>query len=229
MKQLNVFCEGQTEQGFCIQVLRPHLFPQGDGVVHTLAVGEKDHHHVYGIGRRNKYERMRKFIRNTIKHQGGQHVYFTTLFDLYALPNDFPGKDANVRNAANPTPYTVALEEAFKADINCHRFIPHLQLHEYETILFANPEAFAIAFEDCAAKIEKLKKIAASEASIEHINDGRDTAPSKRIISVIPEYYGRKASAGPDIAEYIGISTIRARCPHFDNWLAELENIQWST
>jgi hypothetical protein len=43
MKQLNVFCEGQTEQGFCIQILQHHLFPQGDGVVHTLAVGEKDH------------------------------------------------------------------------------------------------------------------------------------------------------------------------------------------
>ena len=41
MKQLNVFCEGQTEQGFCAQVLQPHLFPSGDGIVHTLAVGEK--------------------------------------------------------------------------------------------------------------------------------------------------------------------------------------------
>ena len=41
MKQLSVFCEGQTEQGFCAQVLQPHLFPSGDGIVHTLAVGEK--------------------------------------------------------------------------------------------------------------------------------------------------------------------------------------------
>jgi hypothetical protein len=55
VKQLNVFCEGQTEQGFCAQVLQPHLFPSGDGIVHTLAVGEKDHHHVYGIGRRTRY------------------------------------------------------------------------------------------------------------------------------------------------------------------------------
>ena len=33
MKQLNVFCEGQTEQGFCAQVLQPHLFPSGDGIL----------------------------------------------------------------------------------------------------------------------------------------------------------------------------------------------------
>ena len=67
MKQLNVFCEGQTEQGFCAQVLQPHLFPPGVGIVHTLAVGEKGHHLAYGIGRRTRYEKVRKFILNTIK------------------------------------------------------------------------------------------------------------------------------------------------------------------
>src|SRR5260370_30388677 len=61
MKQLNVFCEGPTEQGFCAQVLQPHLFPHGDGIIHTLAVGEKDHRHLYGLGRRIKYEKVRKF------------------------------------------------------------------------------------------------------------------------------------------------------------------------
>ena len=50
---------------------------------------------------------------------------------------------------------------------------------------------------------------------------------SKRIISVIPEYGGRKASAGPDIAEFIGIPAIRAKCPHFKLWLAQLENLSW--
>jgi hypothetical protein len=227
MRQLYVFCEGQTEQGFCTQVLQPHLFPLGDGVIHTLAVGQKDHHHVYGIGRRTKYEKVRKFILNTIKQRAGQEVYFTTLFDLYALPNDFPGKNANVRNVANPTPYVVALEAAFGADINYFRFIPYLQLHEYETILFADPDSFAYSFENCAAEIQELKVIAASEPSIENINDGSDSAPSKRIISVIPEYDGRKASAGPDIAEYTGVAAIRAKCPHFDGWFTQLENIQW--
>ena len=32
MKHLNVFCEGQTERGFCDQVLRPHLFPNDNGL-----------------------------------------------------------------------------------------------------------------------------------------------------------------------------------------------------
>jgi hypothetical protein len=230
MKQLNVFCEGQTEQGFCTQVLQPHLFPQGDGMIHTLAVGEKDHHHLYGLGAKKKYlggKGVRKFICNTIKGRQGKNVYFTTLFDLYALPLDFPGKDANVRNSANPTPYVVALEEAFRLDIDYYRFIPNLLLHEYETMLFADPDAFQWSFENCMAEIVQLKGIAASVPSIEHINDSKQFAPSKRIIDLIPEYDGRKASAGPDIAAFSGLAKIREKCPHVDSWLKQLESIPW--
>ena len=225
MIQLNIFCEGPTEQGFCAQVLQPHLFPTGNGVIHTLAVGEKNNHHVFGIGRRAKYAIVRKFIRNTIRQRVGQNVYFTTLFDLYGLSDDFPGKANAVRNAADSTSYAVALENAFRTDIDHHRFVPNLQLHEYETILFADPGAFACSFENCTAEIEQLKTIAASVSCIEHINNGKDTAPSKRIIDVIPAYNGRKTSAGPDIAEYIGIPTIRSKCPHFNVWLTQLESL----
>jgi hypothetical protein len=226
-KQLNIFCEGQTEQGFCRQVLQMHLFPQGNGVIHTLAVGEKDHHHTYGLGRKKKYASVRKFIMNTIKHRGGPKVYFTSMFDLYALPDDFPGKAENVSNPANPTAYALALENAFGKNISCYRFIPHLQVHEYETMLFADPQAFAISFENCDEEIQQLTAIAASVPSIEHIDDGRTTAPSKRIIDVLPEYDGRKASAGPDIAEYIGLENIRTKCNHFDGWLTLLETLDW--
>jgi hypothetical protein len=170
---------------------------------------------------------VRKFILNTIKQRQGKNVYFTTLFDLYASPGNFPGKAENVRNAADPTPYVLALEQAFEHDINHHRFIAHLQLHEYETMLFAEPEAFAIAFESCEEEIKLLKAIAASEPSIEHIDDGKLTAPSKRIINILPEYDGRKSIVGPDIAEFIGVAKIRAACPHFERWLARLEGIPW--
>lgn len=197
-------------------------------MVHTLAVGQKDHHHVYGFGRRMKYEKVRRFISHTIKQRRGQNVYFSTLFDLYGLPDDFPGKPDIVRNPANPTQYVVALERAFGEDINEHSFIPNLQLHEYETMLFADPGAFAASFENCAKQIEQLRQIAVSVPTIEHIDDGTDTAPSKRIIAVIPEYDGRKSSVGPDIAKRIGIAAIRTQCPHFDGWLSRLEVLAWA-
>ncbi len=227
MRQLNIFCEGQTEQGFCNQVLLPHLFPNGSGILHTLAVGLKNHHHVYGLGRRASYKTIDKFIQNTIKQRAGKDVYFTTFFDLYALPHDFPGTAENSRNPSNPTPYVVALEKAFGEAIDRYHFIPYLQLHEYETLLFSDPEAFSISFNDCGEKIEQLKVIAASVSAIELLNDGRETAPSKRIIEVIPEYNGRKATAGPDIAEFIGLPKLRKCCPHFDKWVTQLERIPW--
>jgi hypothetical protein len=224
VKQLNVFCEGQTEQGFCTQLLQPHLFPHGDGILHTLAVGEKDHHHLFGLGRRAKYEKIRKFICNTIRQRQGDQVFFTTLFDLYALPTDFPGVAANVRNPANPTPYVEALETALGQSIDHHRFIPYLQLHEYETMLFADPNAFAYSFENCGEQIQQLEAIAAAvHHRIELIDDGKDSAPSKRIIALIPEYDGRKSTAGPDIAECIGLNTIRRSCPHFRQWLRTIK------
>ena len=58
MKQLNVFREGQTEQGFCRQVPEFHLFPAGQGRLHTLAVGVKNHRHLHGLGRQARYERV---------------------------------------------------------------------------------------------------------------------------------------------------------------------------
>ena len=170
---------------------------------------------------------MRKFILNTIKQRQGKNVYFTTLFDLYALPADFPGKAGRVRNAADPGPYVLALQQAFEHDINYHHFIAHLQLHEYETMLFADPEAFAISFENCEVEIGLLNAIFGSAPTIEHINDDRKTAPSKRITDILPAFEGRKSTAGPDMAEFIGTAKIRTACPHFDRWLVRLESIPW--
>lgn len=57
------------------------------------------------------------------------------------------------------------------------------------------------------------------------IDDGRTTAPSKRIIQKIPIYQGAKTSAAPLIAEKIGLTKIREKCPHFDEWMTRLEGL----
>ncbi len=225
MKELYIFCEGRTEQGFCKQVLHPHLFPNHDGLIHTLPVGWKGHRGLKGI---RSYEPLRKFIRNTLKYRRDWNVFFSTLIDLYGLPTKFPGKAARRRNAADPVPYVKALEKAFGEDIGDQRFIPHLQLHEYETLLFADPDAFAYSFDNCAKAIEAMKVIARSVPTIEHIDDGKTTAPSKRIIDVLPAYEGRKASAGPDIVELIGMPALRRHCAHFNAWLITLEKLPWA-
>jgi len=64
-----------------------------------------------------------------------------------------------------------------------------------------------------------------SFSSPELIDDGYDTSPSKRIIKQIPSYRYLKSSAGPSTAKDIGLETIRNKCPHFGNWLCQLENL----
>ncbi|MFB4194462.1 DUF4276 family protein [Streptomyces carpaticus] len=53
-------------------------------------------------------------------------------------------------------------------------------------------------------------------------NDGPSTAPSKRIQKAYPAY--RKVVDGPDAIELLGLSELRAVCPHLDQWLKRLES-----
>ena len=55
----------------------------------------------------------------------------------------------------------------------------------------------------------------------EDIDDGRETAPSKRIRAAMPKF--DKAGQGYVVAERIGLPTIRAECPRFDAWVRRLE------
>ncbi len=153
MKTLYVFCEGRTEQGFCTQVLAPHLAGFGFLHVPSVKVAFSRKKQVIRRGGIRSYQPMRDDILNTMKSRPDKDVFFTTILDLYGLPRGFPGKSENTRNPANPAPYVRALEKAFAKDIGDSRFVPHLQLHEYETLLFADPAAFAITFENCQAAI----------------------------------------------------------------------------
>lgn len=225
MSELYVFCEGATEQGFCAKVLQPHLFLQGGSQVRTIRTATSKHHGIVSRGGIVKYSALRRDISNQIKMRRARDVAFTTMIDLYGLPKDFPGKAIYNRDPVNPTPYVQALEQEFESDIGDDRFIAYLQLHEYETLLFADPDAMVPSFEKCDSAVESMKAIVAKFAGVEHINDGENTAPSKRIIKLLPAYLGRKASVGPQIAERIGIPVLRQKCPHFDSWVTRLE--QW--
>jgi len=221
LKQLVVFCEGPTEQGFCKQVLGPHLYQQTQSVCLTLAVGDRQGRHVYGV---TKYVRLKRFIENSLKQRKSPDVLFTSMVDLYGLPHDFPGKDGAMRNPNYPWPYVESLEQAWADDIADTRFIPYLQLHEFEALLFVEPEAFEIAVDDAADTIAAMRATAAKFNSVEKINDDPTTAPSKRIIDLLPEYAGLKPKSGPDIAELIGIERLRVACQHFDRWISTLES-----
>jgi Domain of unknown function (DUF4276) len=59
------------------------------------------------------------------------------------------------------------------------------------------------------------------ESGPELINDGVDTAPSKRIASAYPRY--AKTIDGPLVIAETGLDAIRRSCPHAHDWLYEIE------
>jgi hypothetical protein len=59
----------------------------------------------------------------------------------------------------------------------------------------------------------------------DHEKYNPETAPSKRIIKLIPEYEWNKVSVGASIAGLIGIDYLKGACKHFNDWITKLENL----
>ena len=224
--RLHFIVEGQTEETFVNQILCPHLgelsiWADARCVMTRRRRGIK---HRGGI---SNYEKAKNDIRAWTKNDQNSDARFTTMFDLYGLPTDFPGYGDAVQSR-DPYRRVKILEDALRDDISDlqRRFIPYFQLHEFEALLFSDPQKLESQFYDRSSEIRKLGEMASKFDSPERINDGNDTAPSKRIIQEIPEYGDMKASAGPIVASKIGLPTLRSKCKHFSEWLSKLEALR---
>lgn len=222
MIRLHITAEGQTEQAFAKRVLAPHLagfnvFVDGRCV---LTSRDKRRAREYRGGLLG-YEKAEKDIRAWLKEDNHAECRFTTMFDLYALPNDFPGY-AEAMSKNDPYERVGVLERKMAEDIGDSRFIPYIQLHEFEALIFADPKQLDWEYMEHGVPINNLVSMVESQ-NPELINDGPSTAPSKRILGEIPEY--DKATAGVAVAEKIGLSMLRRKCRHFDDWLVRLEQL----
>ena len=218
--RLHVTAEGQTEQAFVKSVLAPHLalfnvFADSRSV---LTSKDKKAFREYRGGL-NSYQKARTDIVTWLKEDHQPQCRFTTMFDLYALPDDFPGWTDAVK-LKDPYEKVALLEEMLGKDIEDRRFIPYIQLHEFEALILANPQHLDWEYFEHDLPINNLLKLVGLE-NPELINDGHQTAPSKRILKEIPEY--DKVTAGVSVVQKIGITALRLKCRHFSEWLQKLE------
>ncbi|MCX7048658.1 MAG: DUF4276 family protein [Candidatus Sumerlaeota bacterium] len=223
MSRLHIIVEGQTEEAFANRTLKNHLATLGVYAdAHCVTTSRK--HRKAHRGGLIKFAHLENDITRWIRQDSGADSYFTTMLDLYDLPNDFPEYD-DARACATPWDRVMVLEAALAKQVNYHRFIPYIQLHEFEALLFADPRKIECVYWDYAEAINEIIKIGAHFSSPEAIDDGDQTAPSKRIIRHIPRYAYEKAEAGPRIAHEIGLDTLRGKCRHFNEWLLKLEGL----
>lgn len=224
MIRLNMIVEGQTEEAFVNRLLKPLLaFRDVFVAVRCVETGRRGHK-IFRGGLLN-YEKAKKDIALWMKEDQGADARFTTMFDLYRLPDNFPCTE-KARAQSNINDKVQILENGFAASINENRFFPYIQLHEFEALLFSDIEKMSFYYPDQKAEIKRLVEQSKQFENPEYINEGPTTAPSKRIISEFPSYEGDKASAGPEVATQIGLPTIRVKCPHFNFWLTKLEGLK---
>ncbi len=214
MIRVHVFVEGQTEETFVKDVLYDHFCPL-DIFLNPILVRTSK----IGKGGIQSYGKIRWQVEQKCKED--KQAYVTTMFDVYGLPKDFPGKDEalKIADVINKAQY---LEDAFNKDINQKHFIPNFLLHEFEALLFSAPQMFANLFDELS--VAKLMSEGKGFPTPEHINDHPQTAPSKRILRYIPAY--QKPIDGILIAQAIGLDSIRKECRHFNGWLENLEGLK---
>ena len=217
--------EGTTEQVFADTVLKPHLADFGVYLHKPVLVAHAKKKGRIHRGGGRRFRPMQNDIDRRLKEDGGNDVYFTTMIDLYAIYCDFPGKEDAEKVRFDPYKRVSALEGSWQKENSDGRFIPFIQLHEFESYLLVDVSRFADFFDNSGRGILTLQKLAAGVNSPELIDDGQHTAPSKRIIDQIPAYERLKTSVGPQMAEDIGLPAIRSKCPHFDRWLCRLERL----
>ena len=210
--ELRVLCEGPTEQNFVTQVLAPHLrsfhvYPRAEPLARGRSGGVS-----FG------------FMRKAIKRDVGRsrnHQYVTTMIDLYGIGR-YPG--------AEREPDESSLERALRIErrmaeaLPNDRFIPYIQVHEFEALVFVDLGELPAQFPDGDADgaPARLRGDVGSTPP-EEIDDGPTTAPSKRLIREVPAYEHLKSIVGPAIAGRIGLPALRAACPHLDGWIGRLE------
>lgn len=216
MTRLNIVVEGQAEETFVREILYHHLIKYQVFATPRMVFNSRA-----SRGGVSTYQKIHLDVSLWCKQDQGAFV--SSFFDLYALPGDFPSREKASRETDVYAKIAV-LEAAFAGSISKPNFIPYLQLHEYEALILSEPNKLGVYYPHHAGPINALAAEIAGAPTPEHVNEGRQTAPSKRILRHIPGY--KKNIGGALVAMEIGLPMIRSRCRHFDQWVTTLENLK---
>jgi hypothetical protein len=214
MKRVIIICEGETEQEFCKNILLPHLMPHNIFIQSPLIKKT--------MGGIVQWSILKKEIEN---HLLEPNVIVSTLIDYYGLykKHNFPRWTEGER-IIDKNSRMDFLENAMKEDISDaikYRYIPYLQLHEFEGLLFNDIQIFFDQVpQDELVGITELKKTFEDYDNPEMINNNRETSPSHRLKRIIKGY--NKPLYGHYFAEAIGIEQIRAKSPRFNQWVQKI-------
>ncbi|NLG15218.1 MAG: DUF4276 family protein [Lentisphaerae bacterium] len=216
-----VITEGPSELEFVKNLLNPYLAEQGILLTPTILrkPGES--------GGDVKFARVRNDIEMHLKQR--PDTFLTFLVDYYGIKSDWPGYTESRQQSIHTHKAEIInlatakeVKRLFPKLNPTRRFIPYVSMHELEALYFSDPACLA---EKLGARQADIDAILAQCGEPENINDNPDTAPSKRLENLRKRTGFKKTSTGIAIAQAIGISKMRSKCPLFHDWLTKLESL----
>jgi hypothetical protein len=211
MKYLIIVVEGQTEQEFVNDILRPYFAEHG--IYHVSARLIRTSRS--GKGGFVNFQHLQNDVNKILTKE--QDAVVTTFFDFFRCPTNMPGYEEAIKKENHQEAVEILETKMDELFGNTH-FVPYIQLHEFEALLFSSNKGFETYWED--EQTEKAMEIIAQYPNPEDINSRPEKAPSKRIIEIKSDY--DKVAEGNLLAMEIGIEEMLNHCPRFKQWIERL-------
>ena len=221
--EIHIIVEGKTEQFFVRDVLAPYMAGQ-DIYLRAIRIGKPGHK-----GGDVRFQRALNDIKELLAQR--PDTYVSTMFDYFRIDSHWPGKnklDQKINSGIKLSAREKAtiLEQATLMELKIQlagyeiekRFIPYIEMHEFEGLLFSDAEVLA---DKIKVDVQVIDAILVDYNDPEEINTSPSKAPSKRLEKMWLGY--NKVTMGKAIAEAIGIDKIRQECANFDCWLRKME------
>lgn len=215
MKRLVFIVEGRSEEQFVNKLFIPYLSGK-DGLQGVPM------HAQQLLTNRKKLIRggnvsFGKFANDVRNVAASGDVLVTTMIDFFRLPSDFPGYTTD---SMKVDMIEQAIRDALAPEVAPAIFLPYIQRHEFETLLFSSMDGFT-AMDMETKSLVRLESIEQEYDNPEDINGGAETAPSKRLGHI---FNYEKTADSFIMLSAIPIDTIRAKCPRFNRWVQRLED-----
>jgi hypothetical protein len=212
---LNIIVEGPTEREFVNNCMYPYFFEHNVSNVRPIGIETSPGHKGGDV----RYQARFKPNVLTIL-RGKEDLLVTSFIDFYRLRADFPRYD-EAQRIADVQRRVEFLEQSCYEDIGDERFIPYIQLHDFEALLFTKADGFQDFRGISAFNSAEIGRIIEAYPNPELINDTPGNAPSKRLERLIGPTY-QKPFHGPYIAMINGFDAIMDKCPRFNRWVTTL-------
>lgn len=227
--RLYIICEGQSENAFVRELLIPYCGERSGWKTSIIP------YTVITSFRRQKGTVYKGGLTSFLKFKGDLEKCLaygcpvTTMIDFYGLPNDFPEYE-HAMTLSRDIDKVLSLEKSLAkeielqfTDLRSGFFIPYIQLHEFEALFYSDLSRLKNYYLDREydQAIDRLNRVTMGMPP-EDIDQGYETAPSKRLESAIP-YHKGESVVSP--LKEIGIDIMRKKCPHFNEWVEKVLNV----